>query len=599
VADREQLINAAEGNPLYIQQIVAYRLEHGDAEIVVPPSVEALLSSRIDLLKPDERAVVVRASVEGRDFHRGALVELLGPDAGTAVDSSLDGLVRRGLIEPHQPEFPDEVGYRFAHQLIRDAAYSAAPKELRVELHRRFADWLERLAGESLTEYEEIIGYHLEQAYRFLLELRQPDPELGHRAGDRLGRAGERALARGDASAARNLLERATGLHGDQTPPTVWHALAVARMQGGDLPRADEAILQAAARAEELGDQRAAARAAVERIGLAIWAGGLDADRLQAESERSIATLEPLGDDLGLAKAWLNLLQAHNGRLELARWEAAAARALDHARAAASPTDEAQAMMWHSAANLLGGRPVEEAIDVCDELLNQARGPLAETAVLQVLGPLRMMAGDVAEGRALFDRARDLHLDLGMKFNAAILATARSLGELGAAEYQAAEEVLRASIATLEEMAERGALSTQAVLLAHALCAVKKFDEAETYLDMSAETTDQQDLINQILIPAGRARVLAAAGDSEGAVHMAREAVELVDRTDATDMRALARRALAEAFRAADQPHEEAATLREALELYQQRGVPAQAREVRQRLAELQVIASPPRGKGR
>ena len=591
-ADRDRLVSVAEGNPLFLEQIVAHRLEHRGEEVVVPPSVEALLSARIDLLNADERAVIVRASVEGRDFHRGAVVELLGADAAAAIDSSLDSLVRKGLIEPRRPELPDEVGYRFGHQLIRDAAYAAAPKELRADLHRRYADWLERRVGDGGTEYEEIIGYHLEQAYRYLLELRQPDAELGYRAGERLGRAGERALARGDASAARNLLERATELGGDHAPPVVWHALGVARLQGGDFALADEALLTAAARADDLGDERAAARVALERAGLAIWTGGMDPDGLQAAAERAIATLEPLQDELGLAKAWLTLVQVHNGRLEIAKWERAATRALGHARLASSPADEAQAIMWRCAAMLLGVTPIGEAIAVCNQILTEAHGPLAETAVLQVVGPLRMMAGDVAEGRALFDRATELHLDLGMKFMAAIWTTARALGELGAAEFQGAEAFLRGSIATLEEMGERGTLSTQAVFLAHALCALKRSDEAVPYLDMSAEMTEPQDLVNQILIPAGRARVLAAAGDSKAAVRMAREAVELVDRTDATDMRALARTALAEAFRAADRPQDEGATLREALALYELRGLPAHAALARRRLAELQAVAA-------
>ncbi|MGH2484255.1 MAG: AAA family ATPase [Candidatus Limnocylindria bacterium] len=591
-ADRGRLVSTAEGNPLFLEQIVAHRLEHRDEEAVVPPSVEALLAARIDLLKPPERATIVRASVEGRDFHRGAVVELLGADAAAAIDSSLDSLVRKGLIEPRRPELPDEVGYRFGHQLIRDAAYAAAPKELRADLHRRYADWLERRVGDGGTEYEEIIGYHLEQAYRYLPELRQPDAELGYRAGERLGRAGERALARGDASAARNLLERATELGGDHAPPVVWHALGVARLQGGDFALADEALLTAAARADDLGDERAAARAALERAGLTIWTGGMDPDGLQAAVERAIATLEPLQDELGLAKAWLTLVQVHNGRLEIAKWERAATRALGHARLASSPADEAQAIMWRCAAMLLGVTPIGEAIAVCNQILTEAHGPLAETAVLQIVGPLRMMAGDVAEGRALFDRATELHLDLGMKFMAAIWTTARALGELGAAEFQGAEAFLRGSIATLEEMGERGALSTQAVFLAHALCALKRYDEAVPYLDMSAEMTEPQDLVNQILIPAGRARVLAAAGDSKAAVRMAREAVELVDRTDATDMRALARTALAEAFRAADRPQDEGATLREALALYEFRGLPAHAALARERLAELRAVAA-------
>ncbi|MGH2461993.1 MAG: ATP-binding protein, partial [Candidatus Limnocylindria bacterium] len=586
-AERDRLIRAAEGNALFLEQIVAHQLEHGGDQATVPPSVEALLAARIDLLGPDERAVVVRAAVEGREFHRGAVRELLGATGPTSIDTTLQALVAKGFVEPGQAAFPGEDGFRFGHQLIREAAYAASSKALRVDLHRRYADWLEGQAMDRVTEYEEIIGYHLEQAYRFLRELRQPDERLGERAAERLGSAGERALARGDTRAATNLLERAAEIAGERTSPAVWHALGVARMQAGDLAGAADPLAKAVARAEEIGDQRAAARAAIERAGLGNWTGELTADAVQAETERAIAVLEPMGDELGMAKAWLNLVQIHNMRLEIGRWERAGGRALEHARRAGSPPDQAQAIMWRCGALLLGVLPVTEAIGICEDMRTDARGPLAEAAVLQVLGPLRMMAGQVAEGRELFDRSQQIHLDLGMRLVATLWTTARSLGELAAAEFAAAEAVLRGSIQSFQEMGERGALSTQAALLAHALCSLGRHAEATPYLDLSLETSGPQDLINYILVPAGRARVLAAAGDGEAALRAAREGVELVDRTDATDIRAMARVALAEAFAATNQPREEAVVRREMLELYEQRGFPVLAALARERLTAL------------
>ena len=74
-------------------------------------------------------------------------------------------------------------------------------KARRADLHARFADWLEREAGERVGEYDEILGYHLERAYRYLSELGPVDErarELGARAAARLGSSGGRALARGD-----------------------------------------------------------------------------------------------------------------------------------------------------------------------------------------------------------------------------------------------------------------------------------------------------------------------------------------------------------------------------------------------------------------
>ena len=67
--------------------------------------------------------------------------------------------------------------YRFRHLLIRDAAYEGMPKELRAELHERFAEWLEEVAGDRIDEQEEILAYHLEQT----VELRRQFGPLGER----------------------------------------------------------------------------------------------------------------------------------------------------------------------------------------------------------------------------------------------------------------------------------------------------------------------------------------------------------------------------------------------------------------------------------
>ena len=111
-------------------------------------------------------------AVEGTVFHREAMRELAPPALADRVDRSLTALVRRDLIRPDRSTIGDDDAFRFRHILIRDAAYRSLPKETRAELHERFADWLEATAaGERMDEFEEIVGYHLEQACRFLAEL--------------------------------------------------------------------------------------------------------------------------------------------------------------------------------------------------------------------------------------------------------------------------------------------------------------------------------------------------------------------------------------------------------------------------------------------
>ena len=106
---------------------------------------------------------------------------------------------------------PGEDAFRFRHLLIRDSAYDAIPKTRRAELHERVADWLEQRAGEAVVEQEEIVGYHLEQAYAYRTQLAPADERsdaIGRRAAARLATAGRRASGRGDFPAAANLLRR-------------------------------------------------------------------------------------------------------------------------------------------------------------------------------------------------------------------------------------------------------------------------------------------------------------------------------------------------------------------------------------------------------
>jgi predicted ATPase len=138
-------------------------------------------------------------------------VQALVP-AETQVTPRLAALVRKELIRPNKTQLVGEDGFRFRHLLIRDAAYDALPKATRADLHQRFVSWLEQ-HGTELVELDEILGYHLEQAYRYRNELGMPaDPSLALAARRRLTAAGQRAQLRADYGAAVRLFERAAAL---------------------------------------------------------------------------------------------------------------------------------------------------------------------------------------------------------------------------------------------------------------------------------------------------------------------------------------------------------------------------------------------------
>jgi len=206
---RERIRVAAEGNPLFVEEMLALVRESGTEEVVVPPSIHALLAARLDQLAPDERRILECGSVEGRTFHRSA-VQVLSDDASN-LQSKLIGLVRKELVRPERAQLREDEAYRFRHLLIRDVAYEGLAKAVRAELHERFADWLE-VRGTELVELDEIAGYHLEQAARYKQELGVPEARLAERAGERLAKAGRGAMWRDDGRAARGLLERALHL---------------------------------------------------------------------------------------------------------------------------------------------------------------------------------------------------------------------------------------------------------------------------------------------------------------------------------------------------------------------------------------------------
>ena len=210
-----QIVDTAEGNPLFLEQLVAVGAENGHA--AMPSSIQAVLAARIDHLEPGERTLLEYASVQGRSFYVGAVAELLPEPDRASIATDLVSLVRKQLIRADRPELPGEDAFRFGHALIREAAYQGLPRRRRAELHERAAEWLGRHPGTR----DETIGYHLAEAYRQLAELGQigeHERALATAAAERLATAADAALLRGDFPARASLLERATALAGAERP---------------------------------------------------------------------------------------------------------------------------------------------------------------------------------------------------------------------------------------------------------------------------------------------------------------------------------------------------------------------------------------------
>jgi class 3 adenylate cyclase/tetratricopeptide (TPR) repeat protein len=572
-ATKARIVRAAEGNPLFVEQLVAMQAENGNGELEIPPTIQALLAARIDRLEPEERSVIERGSIEGRLFHRGTVAQLASEQSRLRIGSHLMTLVRKELIRPDRPTLPGDDGFRFGHILIRDAAYASVPKKLRGELHEGCATWLASRLGDGAPA--EIIGYHLEQAYRYGAELAAPDGALGTRAAIQLAAAGRAARSRQDVAATVNLFGRAAELvpERDASRAGVLVEFGSALHQTGELTRAKAVLEEATSLAAEAGDAHVEwlARMELGLLRLRLEPEGATARALQ-EAEAAIAAPETANDHPVLARAWYLIGEAHLMRAQGKEQSAALEHALAHARQSNDVILEIEVVTRSAPPIVFGPVSVQEGMRHVEVILEQmGEIPAVQNIALHILGHLRARLGQFDGALDALTRWRGQFRELGQEMQYAITAgcvwDVCSLAE----DWAGGEQALREGYAILERMEEKGFLSTSAAYLGEAVLRQGRFDEAERYSAISQELGASDDLLNEAVWRALRAKVLAARGDFEQAESLARAAVEIAASTDYLDLRAATWLDLAEILRAARSPELEAAAS-EALALYELKG---------------------------
>ena len=587
-AARARIAEAAQGNPLFVEQLVAMQAGSAKGELKIPPTIHALLSARIDGLEPEERAVIERASVEGVTFHRGTVQELLPAGARAGSGGHLMALARKDFIRADRSQLPGDDGYRFGHILIRDAAYDLLPKGSRAELHERLEAWLASRLGAEAPD--EILGYHLEQAYRYLTELGQDDEHarvVGLRAARLLAEAGRRADARGDAGATYSLLRRATELLPESDPelPALLALLGSSRYEGGDAPAALEILSRARSVAAVARQPNVELRARMDELAIRVTADPeLDTNAALAEMEAAIVALQELDDAVSIARAWRAVMQVGFLRADMALVDRGSRGLLEAARRAGSRREAVWAVRGLAAALTYGPAHVEEAIPQVERGLAEYA---EEGAGEDHLALLYAFAGRFEQAEQAMERSRRHFLEFGQKIDHAWTSADLASIAILDGRPERAEAELRSAAKVLEEAGEGAALSSVTCALAEVLYRLGRFDEAEQMAREAEKTTVVVDVLGQAYWRSVRAMVLATRGEAEEALRLTAQAISLARKTDALPYVGDGLSAEAEVLQLLGRADEARPVLEEALAVYERKGIAASAERMRRALAEL------------
>ena len=597
-----RIVAAAEGNPLYVEQMLSMLidsrvLQHDDEspglaglagmseefadEIVVPPTIRALLEARLDKLAREERATVEPAAVVGVKFPQQAVEALAPALLRPAIGNHLSTLHRKQFIDPADANDP-EADFRFHHHLVRDTVYNGLLKRTRANLHIEFVRWQDRINAESERglEFEEILGYHLEQAHRYLSELGPLDEQgmaIGRDAAARLASAAKRALARGDMHAAANLFKRAIALlpNDDAQRIGLLPEFGETLMSLGDFAQARAVLAEAKLAADRTGNARVKASTQLVEMFVRLFSGepGDWSEETLRTAQDLVPVLERETADDELAMTWRLIVLVHGiaGRYSLA--SEAAERSTAHARRAGNDRLVAKNSGILSMNALYGPTPVPQAIVQCEQLLADGLSDRQiEGAIMCTLAQLRAMNGDLKAARSLCLRGRALLRDLGQGVFAASTGLDLARIELHGGDLALAEREVRADYAFLAKMGETYFLSTMAALLSRIVRDQGRDDEALEFSKIAEEATAADDIESQALWRSVRAPIIARAGNSALAEELARGALEMVRPTEAPALKADVLAELAAVLHLAGKASEARHVIDEAITLYTSKG---------------------------
>jgi class 3 adenylate cyclase len=585
-AIQERIAATTEGNPLFVEETLTMLLEDGrlrnedDRWVVpdvgafaIPPTIDALLSARVDRLEPPDRAALGRASVIGEIFSLDEVRDLAPPAERAEIGERIERLVRREMIRPSADA--TEATFRFHHALLRDAAYRMLPKESRAELHERFAGLLEE--RRDLPDLHGIAGFHLEQAHRLRSELGPDDDRsraLAERAVAHFSAAAAIARYRGDGSAASDLYARAAPLR-ERDDPARPRELVAAGWASIDADRmTDAARLFELARevALTLGNEAAGDSAELSILFL----------RTSTDPEGATAALRDALEDAlpRLARLEMDgdLALAHYLRAQIKTETRAgearndAAEAMRHAEAAGDRVLLFNAAQLRCVAGLLGDTHVSDSRADIEEF--QQRFPDSAFARIRVatdMATVLAMLGRFDEAWDLLDRADEIGQEMHAGRESAALSH-RGAAALLADRPDAAEPAFAAAFERLMSVDDVGHASTSAGELAVAFLRMGRNEDARRWAARCRDLSASDDVLNQHLWRRVDAVVSARERRHDDAKILMDQAVEWVLLTDSLTEIADVYLCEGETYALAGRSDEARAALSRAAEAFERKG---------------------------
>ncbi len=412
----------------------------------------------------------------------------------------------------------------------------------------------------------------------------------GSRAGPRLARAlGGFWLARGLFSEARGWLERALAAAAaadGRLRADLHRLLGAVLYAAGDLEQAEAILAQGSQIAAAAGLPAVQARIRALRAEIRATQDGNCAEAIEV-CEEAVALLESDSDLEGLADALVSA-----GKVRYWAGDALASQALERAAACARRSGnhraEQESRTWLAATFRDLPIPFDVAVGRAEQLLEAASGdPWAEAEILEQLSLLYGYAGRLADARAAYRRAQSVFTGSGAKLDGGLCAIDSGRVELIAGDHVAAERILREGYEAFRAMGEHGYRTTLVTLLAEAVYAQGQFDQALRLTEEAEAFAGADDFEAQARWRATRAKLLARAGQFPAAARLADEAVMLVPAASDDPVRAEFLVAKAEVSRLAGAPGEAEASLRRALQCYEDRRMVLLAGQARALLASL------------